>query len=71
LCLLSLGKTKESESAPAGDETRDAPTTQNPENTVEGQRCCAIVTARVQHATLWDRHRPTLTHINAARTSQF
>jgi hypothetical protein len=29
LCLLSLGKTKESESAPAGDETRGAPTTRN------------------------------------------
>jgi hypothetical protein len=27
LCLLSLGKTKESESAPAGDETTGAPTT--------------------------------------------
>ncbi|WP_343550300.1 hypothetical protein, partial [Ralstonia sp.] len=77
LCLLSLGKTKESESAPAGDETRDAPTAkiqnpkskiQNPKSKiqnpkpktpktpVEGHPCCAAVTPRVPHTTLWNTH---------------
>ncbi|WP_204360063.1 hypothetical protein, partial [Ralstonia sp. GX3-BWBA] len=32
-CLLFFGKTKKSESAPAGDETRDGPPTENhPQN---------------------------------------
>ncbi|MGX0610221.1 hypothetical protein, partial [Ralstonia pickettii] len=38
LCLLSLGKTKESESAPAGDETRDAPQTKNQKPKTKNQK---------------------------------